>query len=441
MFESLSEKFEKIFRKLRGRGILTESDLKAALKEVKFALLEADVHYKVAKEFIKGIEERALGKEVLRSLTPAQQVMKIVHEEMTRILGGDSPATLDLSGPRPMALMLVGLQGSGKTTTAAKLALHLRRRGRRPYLVPVDPYRPAAAEQLRRLAASIEVDCYLPQEGEASQEIVQNAKALAQKAGFDVMIFDTAGRLHIDEGLMRELVEIKEMLHPREVLLVADAMTGQDAVNLAKGFNDFLGITGVILTKMEGDARAGAALSILQVTGRPIKFIGTGERLEALEVFHPSRIASRILGMGDLMTLIERAEAAYREEEEVKAPRYEEFTLEDFRKHLRYLRKMGSLEELLKMIPGLGRLRGAVSLSLSEREIIHMEAIINSMTKDERRRPSIINGSRRRRIARGSGTSVQEVNRLLRQYEMTKKLLRQLQRGGRRGLLGLLPSA
>ena len=255
------------------------------------------------------------------------------------------------------------------------------------------------------------------------------------------MIFDTAGRLHIDEELMRELVEIKEMLHPREVLLVADAMTGQDAVNLAKGFNDSLGITGVILTKMEGDTRAGAALSILQVTGRPIKFIGTGERLEALEVFHPSRIASRILGMGDLMTLIERAEAAYREEEEVKAPRYEEFTLEDFRKHLRYLRKMGSLEELLKMIPGLGRLRGAVSLSLSEREIIHMEAIINSMTKDERRRPSIINGSRRRRIARGSGTSVQEVNRLLRQYEMTKKLLRQLQRGGRRGLLGLLPSA
>ena len=440
MFESLSEKFERIFRKLRGRGILTESDLKAALREVKLALLEADVHYKVAKEFIKRIEGRALGKEVLRSLTPAQQVMKIVHEEMTRILGGDTPANLDLSGPRPAALMLVGLQGSGKTTTAAKLALHLRRRGQRPYLVPVDPYRPAAAEQLRRLAASIGVDCYIPQDGEASREIVENSRDFAIRGGFDAIIFDTAGRLHIDEGLMRELLQIKEVLRPREVLLVADAMTGQDAVNLARGFNDSLGITGVILTKMEGDARAGAALSILQVTGRPIKFIGTGERLEALEVFHPSRIASRILGMGDLMTLIEKAEAASREEE-IKAPRYEDFTLEDFRKHLRHLRKMGSLEELLKMIPGFGRLKGRVPLSLSERELIHMEAIINSMTKDERRRPSIINGSRRRRIARGSGTSVQDVNRLLRQYEMTKKLLKQLQRGGRRGLMGLLPSA
>ena len=440
MFESLSEKFERIFRKLRGRGILTESDLKAALREVKLALLEADVHYKVAKEFIKRIEGRALGKEVLRSLTPAQQVMKIVHEEMTRILGGDTPANLDLSGPRPAALMLVGLHGSGKTTTAAKLALHLRRRGQRPYLVPVDPYRPAAAEQLRRLAASIGVDCYIPQDGEASREIVENSRNLAIRGGFDVIIFDTAGRLHIDEGLMRELLQIKEVLRPREVLLVADAMTGQDAVNLARGFNDSLGITGVILTKMEGDARAGAALSILQVTGRPIKFIGTGERLEALEVFHPSRIASRILGMGDLMTLIEKAEAASREEE-IKAPRYEDFTLEDFRKHLRHLRKMGSLEELLKMIPGFGRLKGRVPLSLSERELIHMEAIINSMTKAERRRPSIINGSRRRRIARGSGTSVQDVNRLLRQYEMTKKLLKQLQRGGRRGLMGLLPSA
>ncbi len=440
MFESLSEKFERIFRKLRGRGILTESDLKAALREVKLALLEADVHYKVAKEFIKRIEGRALGKEVLRSLTPAQQVMKIVHEEMTRILGGDTPANLDLSGPRPAALMLVGLHGSGKTTTAAKLALHLRRRGQRPYLVPVDPYRPAAAEQLRRLAASIGVDCYIPQDGEASREIVENSRDFAIRGGFDAIIFDTAGRLHIDEGLMRELLQIKEVLRPREVLLVADAMTGQDAVNLARGFNDSLGITGVILTKMEGDARAGAALSILQVTGRPIKFIGTGERLEALEVFHPSRIASRILGMGDLMTLIEKAEAASREEE-IKAPRYEDFTLEDFRKHLRHLRKMGSLEELLKMIPGFGRLKGRVPLSLSERELIHMEAIINSMTKAERRRPSIINGSRRRRIARGSGTSVQDVNRLLRQYEMTKKLLRQLQRGGRRGLMGLLPSA
>jgi len=440
LFESLSEKFERIFRKLRGRGILTESDLKAALREVKLALLEADVHYKVAKEFIKRIEGRALGKEVLRSLTPAQQVMKIVHEEMTRILGGDTPANLDLSGPRPAALMLVGLHGSGKTTTAAKLALHLRRRGQRPYLVPVDPYRPAAAEQLRRLAASIGVDCYIPQDGEASREIVENSRDFAIRGGFDAIIFDTAGRLHIDEGLMRELLQIKEVLRPREVLLVADAMTGQDAVNLARGFNDSLGITGVILTKMEGDARAGAALSILQVTGRPIKFIGTGERLEALEVFHPSRIASRILGMGDLMTLIEKAEAASREEE-IKAPRYEDFTLEDFRKHLRHLRKMGSLEELLKMIPGFGRLKGRVPLSLSERELIHMEAIINSMTKAERRRPSIINGSRRRRIARGSGTSVQDVNRLLRQYEMTKKLLRQLQRGGRRGLMGLLPSA
>jgi len=366
--------------------------------------------------------------------------MKIVHEEMTRILGGDTPANLDLSGPRPAALMLVGLHGSGKTTTAAKLALHLRRRGQRPYLVPVDPYRPAAAEQLRRLAASIGVDCYIPQDGEASREIVENSRDFAIRGGFDAIIFDTAGRLHIDEGLMRELLQIKEVLRPREVLLVADAMTGQDAVNLARGFNDSLGITGVILTKMEGDARAGAALSILQVTGRPIKFIGTGERLEALEVFHPSRIASRILGMGDLMTLIEKAEAASREEE-IKAPRYEDFTLEDFRKHLRHLRKMGSLEELLKMIPGFGRLKGRVPLSLSERELIHMEAIINSMTKAERRRPSIINGSRRRRIARGSGTSVQDVNRLLRQYEMTKKLLRQLQRGGRRGLMGLLPSA
>ena len=438
MFEGLSQRLQEAFQKLKRKGKLTEADVKAALREVRLALLEADVNYRVVKDFLGRVQERAVGEEVMKSLTPAQQVVKIVREELVALMDGERD--LRLKGD-PSVVLLVGLQGSGKTTTAAKLGLRLKGEGYRPFLVPADPYRPAAGEQLRRLAERADLPCFTPQDGQGAVERVLLAREEASRGGYGPLIVDTAGRLHIDDALMEELAQLKAAVTPSEVLLVADAMTGQDAVNVAKGFEERLGITGVILTKLDGDARGGAALSIKAVTGKPIKFVGVGEGLHALEPFYADRMASRILGMGDVLTLIERAEAALEKErarELEEKFRREEFDLEDFREQLRQLRRMGPLDELLKMLPGVPGLKGLGGLKMDERQIVRMEAIINSMTPEERRRPQIINGSRRRRIAKGSGTTVQEVNRLLKQFQMTRKMLKQMKRARGRRWVGLL---
>jgi signal recognition particle subunit SRP54 len=438
MFETLTQRLDQVFKKLKGRGKLTEKDIKDALREVRLALLEADVNYTVAKDFISRAEEKCTDQEVTKSLTPAQQVIKIVHQELVHLMGGGEDNALKLSGPPPLPIMLVGLQGSGKTTTAGKLAGYLRdKKKRRPYLVPADPYRPAAIEQLQRLGEGLGIDCYAPESDEEPLKTVARAREQALKQGLDTLIFDTAGRLHIDAELMEELKEIKTSLSPQEILLVADAMTGQDAVNVAKGFNDALGITGIILTKLDGDARGGAALSIKAVTQRPIKFVGTGEKLDAWEVFHPDRMASRILGMGDVLTLIEKSEAAFDEREAEaleKKLRRDEFTLEDFQQQLHQIKKMGPLEDILGMIPGLGKLKGIKALRPDEGQLVRLEAIVNSMTVTERKNPRIINGSRRLRIAKGSGTTVQDVNRLLKQFAMTKKMLKQFNKRGGKGI-------
>lgn len=437
MFDRLSDKLAQVFKKLKGRGKLTEEDVNTALREVRLSLLEADVNYKVAKQFIEQIRARAVGEEVMGSLTPAQQVIKIVHEELTRLLGGES-ARLDLSGRPPIALMLVGLQGSGKTTTAAKLARYLKAKGRQPYLVPADVQRPAAIEQLKRLAAEVQVGVYPSEPTQNPVAIADAAMEAAYTAGYDTVILDTAGRLHIDQPLMEELKAIREKVQPKEILLVADAMTGQDAVQVAQKFHDLLKLTGVILTKVEGDARGGAALSMRAVIGQPIKFLGVGEKLDALEVFHPDRLASRILGMGDVLTLIERAEAAFDEaqvKELERKIRQETFTLEDFREQIRQMQKMGSLESLLEMIPGMKKLKALKDARPDGRELKKVEAIINSMTPAERRDHTIINGSRRRRIARGSGTSVEEVNRLLKNFAMTQKMMKQMGKAAKKGRL------
>jgi len=435
MFDRLSDKLAAVFKKLKGRGILNEAQVNEALREVRLALLEADVHYKVTKAFIDRVRERAVGEEVLRSLTPAQQVIKIVHEELTQLLGGESPR-LDLSGKPPVAVMLVGLQGSGKTTTAAKLARRLKSQGRQPYLVPADIQRPAAIEQLERLGGDIEVEVYPVTPGENPVDIAAGAMEAAYTAGFDTVILDTAGRLHIDAPLMAELKAIKEKVAPKEILLVADAMTGQDAVQVAQKFHDLLKLTGVILTKMEGDARGGAALSMREVTGKPIKFMGVGEKLDALEPFHPDRLASRILGMGDVITLIEKAQEAF-DVEQVQALekklRRDSFTLEDFRDQLRQMKKLGSIEQLLNLIPGLSRAKAMRDLKPDDRELKRVEAMINSMTPKERQDYQIIGGSRRRRIAQGSGTTVQDVNRLLKNFAMTQKMIKQMTQAGKRG--------
>jgi signal recognition particle subunit SRP54 len=441
MFESLSQRLDQVFKKLKGRGKLTEKDVKDALREVRLALLEADVNYTVVKDFISRAEEKATGQEVTESLTPAQQVIKIVNQELIALMGGGEDNGLKLSGPSPLPIMLVGLQGSGKTTTAGKLASYLRdHKKRRPYLVPADPYRPAAIEQLRKLSEGLGIDCYAPEQGEKPLQTVTKAVEQARGTGLDTLIFDTAGRLHIDAELMAELRGIKEALKPQEILLVADAMTGQDAVNVAKGFNDALGVTGIILTKLDGDARGGAALSIKAVTQRPIKFVGIGEKLDAWEVFHPDRMASRILGMGDVLTLIEKTQAAFDELEAEaleKKLRKDEFTLEDFRQQLHQIKRMGPLEDIVGMIPGLGKLKGIKAFRPDEGQLVRLEAIVNSMTVTERRNPRIINGSRRLRIAKGSGTTVQDVNRLLKQFAMTKKMLKQF---GKRGGKGISPA-
>lgn len=436
MFESLTEKLNATFKKLKGHGTLSEKNIEDALKEVRLALLEADVHYKVVKKLIQDIRQRAVGQEVHESLTPGQQVVKIVNQELTQLMGG-SRQELQLTGKTPFVLMLVGLQGSGKTTTAAKLAQHLRKQGRHPYLVPADIYRPAAIDQLNKLGSELGVPVHSVDKGHKPEDICADALLKAGGVGADILILDTAGRLHVDDHLMAELERIKDKTHPVEMLLVADAMTGQDAVNVAKHFNQRLDITGVILTKMEGDARGGSALSIKAVTDKPIKFVGTGEKLDALETFFPDRMASRILGMGDMFSLIEKAEAEFDQKEALKLEkklRKREFDLEDFHKQLKQIKKMGPLEHILDMLPGMGQIKQLKKFKPDEKELVKTEAIINSMTKAERANYKIINGSRRKRIAIGSGTKVQEVNRLLKNFTQTKKMMEQFLTGGQRGL-------
>jgi signal recognition particle subunit SRP54 len=440
MFENLTEKFNRVFKKVTGRGKLTETNIQDALKEVRLALLEADVNYKVVKKLIEDIGARAVGQEVLESLTPGQQLIKIVNEELARLMGGERQ-DLDLSGRTPHIIMLVGLQGSGKTTTAAKLAQYLRKQGRHPYLVPADIYRPAAIDQLRKLGSQIEVPVYPSSPDQKPEHICIDALSRAGKENCDLLIFDTAGRLHIDEMLMAELQRIKEKTNPHEILLVADAMTGQDAVNVAGQFDNDLAITGVILSKMEGDARGGAALSIRAVVKKPIKFVGVGEKLDALEPFFPDRMASRILGMGDVLSLIEKAQAEFDEKEAVKLEkklRKREFDLEDFSAQLKQIKKLGSLEQILGMLPGMGQMKKLKQLKPDEKELVKIEAIISSMTKQEKRNYKIINGSRRKRIAQGSGTSLQDVNRLLKNFSQSKKVMERLTRKGHGNMMGSL---
>ncbi|RPH52933.1 MAG: signal recognition particle protein [Desulfobacteraceae bacterium] len=442
MFENLSEKLNNIFRQLKGHGKLTEKNIEEGMKEVRMALLEADVHYKVVKKFVADIKERALGHEVMSSLTPGHQVIKIVNDELTRLMGSKHQ-DIDLSGPVPASVMLVGLQGSGKTTTAGKLAIILRQRGKKPFLVPADVYRPAAIDQLKKLAEQISVPVFASTTDLDPVDICVRARIAALKQGCDTLILDTAGRLHINEELMAELGRIKDSVKPSDILLVADSMTGQDAVNIAKSFDDALNIGGVVLTKMDGDARGGAALSIKAIIDKPIKFIGVGEKLSALESFHPDRMSSRILGMGDVLTFIEKTQSVVDEKKAVeleKKLRKSQFTLEDFRDQMVQIRKMGSITDLLGMIPGLGNNKQLKNLKVDETELVKIEAIINSMTPGERRQYTIINGNRRKRIAMGSGTSVQDINRLLKNYAQAMKLMKQINKGGMRGInRGMLP--
>jgi len=437
MFDNLSDKLNLVFKKVKGHGKLSEKNIQDALKEVRLALLEADVNYKVVKNLINTISERAIGKEVLDSLTPGQQVVKIVNQELAELMGG-SHQELQLTGRTPFIIMLVGLQGSGKTTTAGKLALHLRKQGRNPFLVPADVYRPAAIEQLTTLGTQLNIPVYSSDKKLKPVDICINAMSQAGRNGADVLLIDTAGRLHIDEVLMDELINIKEKVHPVEILFVADAMTGQDAVNVAGEFDKTLDLTGIILTKMEGDARGGAALSIKAVTGKPVKFIGVGEKLDALEAFHPDRMASRILGMGDVLSLIEKAQEEFDQKEALileKKLKKKKFDLEDFKKQLVQIKKLGPIDQILGMMPGMGQLKQLKKIKPDEKELVRVEAIINSMTKKERINYKIINGSRRKRIALGSGTKVQDVNRLLKNFAQMKKMMEKITSKG----LGAMP--
>jgi signal recognition particle subunit SRP54 len=436
MLDSLSDKFRKVLRDVRGRGTLSEANLEATLKEVRLALLEADVNYKVVKEFVASVRDKALGAGVLESLTPGQQFIKVVHGELTELFGG-SDAALELKGS-PAVIMLVGLQGSGKTTTAAKLALQLKKRGRNPFIVPADLFRLAAVLQLKKLAAEIKVDCFDSDGFSSPTEICSEALRVAGIKGYDTLLVDTAGRLHVDTELMEELRTLKGILNPNEILFVADAMTGQDAVNTVKGFDEVLSISGVILTKFDGDARGGAALSMRMTTGKPIKFIGTGENLDCLEVFHPSRIAGRILDMGDILTLVEKAQSAFDEKDSKelqKKLRKDTFTLEDFKDQLKQIKKLGSLDSILSMVPGFGALKKAKDISIDEKEIVRIEALIDSMTRKERHNPACLNASRRRRIAKGSGTKVQDVNKFINQYQQMRKMMKRMKKGGMKGAL------
>ncbi len=436
MFDSLGDKLDLVFKRLRGHGRITERHMTEAVREIRMALLEADVALPVVQAFVERIREQALGQEVLRSLTPEQHLVKFVHQELARTMGDDT-ATLDLGVPPPVPIMLVGLQGSGKTTTAAKIARYLKlEKGRRPYLVPADVYRPAAIEQLTTLGAQLGVPVHPSSSDADPVEIARAAYTAARTQNLDTVILDTAGRLHIDDELMTELERIKAAVTPKYVLLVADAMTGQDAVNVAQGFHERLAIDGVVLTKLEGDTRGGAALSIRAVSGAPVFFVGIGEKLEALEPFHPDRMASRILGKGDILSLIEKVEKAYDQKQAEaleKKLRKNEFTLEDFRDQLAMVKRLGSMGEILGMIPGMKKLTAKMDPGVADAELKKVEAIVNSMTKEERRNDALINGSRRKRIALGSGTSVADVNRFLKQYAQTKKMMKKLTKLGRPG--------
>lgn len=427
-FENLSERLQNTFKKLKGKGVLTEADINEAMREVKLALLEADVNFKVVKEFVAQVKEKAMGTEVLESLTPGQQVIKIVNDQLIELMGGtNSKLTYSPSGFT--VLMMVGLQGTGKTTTCGKLAAYLKKNGKKPMLAACDIYRPAAIDQLEVVGRTVDVPVYTDRDNRVAEDIALKARQEAERKGFDVLIVDTAGRLQIDEELMEELVRVKKAIKPHEILLVVDALTGQDAVNAAEGFNEKLGIDGIVMTKMDGDSRGGAALSAKKVTGKPVKFIGMGEKFDALEPFHPERMASRILGMGDMLSLIEKAQESYDEEKAAKLEkkiRKNEFTLEDFLDQMGEVQKMGGIGKMLEMLPGMNsRSVSDDEIEKSEKEFRQMEAIICSMTLEERRNPSLLNASRRKRIAAGSGQPVSKINSLIKKYEDAKKLMKQ----------------
>lgn len=436
MFDNLTDRLEGVFKKLRGTGKLTEENIQESMREVRMALLEADVNFQVVKDFIAKVTAKSVGLEVTKSLSPGQQVIKVVHDEIVELLGG-STEQLRLDGQQPVTIMLAGLQGSGKTTTSGKLAKMLQEKGRKPYLVPADIYRPAAIEQLQVLGDSLGIPVHPSNTDTKPVDICRQALVAAEQNGYDTLIIDTAGRLHVDEELMGELKDIQRVIHLSEVLFVADSMTGQDAVNVAGKFNQDLEISGVILTKMEGDARGGAALSIKNVTGKPIKFVGVGEGLDALEIFHPDRIASRILGMGDVLTLIEKAEAVVDQKKAdklAKKLRLSTFTLEDFLDQIQQIKKMGSLDQIMDMIPGINKLKQLKNAPQpDEKELVKTEAIIRSMTKKERKNHKIINASRRQRIAAGSGTTVTEVNRVIKSYSAMLKMMKKMR--GKPGLV------
>ncbi|WNX90287.1 signal recognition particle protein [Emergencia timonensis] len=423
-FENLSDKLQSAFKKLKGKGVLTEADINDAMREVKLALLEADVNFKVVKEFVNDVKEKCLGSEVLESLTPAQQIIKIVNQELVDLMGGtNSKLTYSPSGFT--TIMMVGLQGTGKTTTCGKLANYLKQSGKKPMLCACDIYRPAAIDQLEVVGKSVNTPVFTKRDSREPAKIALEAKREAEKKGFDVLIVDTAGRLQIDEALMDELVDIKGTVKPHEILLVVDALTGQDAVNVAKGFNEKLGVDGIVMTKMDGDSRGGAALSAKKVTGKPIKFMGMGEKFDALEPFHPERMASRILGMGDMLSLIEKAEASFDQEKAEKLEKKlkkNQFTLEDFLDQMGQVKSMGGVGKILEMMPGMSpaQMKG-VDLAESEKEFRQMEAIIQSMTREERQEPNLLNASRRKRIAAGCGQPVSKINNLIKRYEETKK--------------------
>ena len=432
MFDNLSEKLQRVFKNLRGEGRLTAENMETALREIRVALLEADVNFRVVKQLIEAIKVKAMGEEVLTALSPSQQVIAIVRDELMKILGSHE-SKLRFANEPPSVMLIAGLQGSGKTTTTGKLARWLSKNGHRPMMVSVDVYRPAAQEQLRVIARDLNLPIYAGAPEETlPADLARSARKEATNTGRDVLLVDTAGRLHIDDELMNELQQLREMLTPVEILFVADAMTGQDAVKSADEFHKRLGITGIVLTKMDGDARGGAALSIRQVTGQPLKFVGVGEKFDAFEVFHPDRVASRILGMGDVLSFIEKAEEAIDKKQAVEMQRKlieNDFTLEDFRDQIRQIRKLGPLESLLGMMPDMGILKDLKNVKIDEKEVTHIVAIIDSMTPHERANHMIINGSRRRRIAKGSGTSVQEVNQLLKQYSQARKMMKSFSGG------------
>jgi signal recognition particle subunit SRP54 len=443
MFESLTDKLELTFKRLRGQGKITEKNIDDALRDVRLALLEADVHVQVVKTFLEAVKTKSMGQDVLQSLTPEQQFIKIVRDEMVNLLGGEHQE-IDLKTAPPVVIMLVGLQGSGKTTTLAKLARYLKREKKRtPYLVPADVYRPAAIEQLKILGGELQLPVFDANPETSPVVICQRALQEAKQKFCDVLLIDTAGRLHIDEELMQELIAIKDAVRPHQILFVADSMTGQDAVNQAKGFDGQLGLSGIILTKLDGDARGGAALSIREMVGKPILFSGIGEKLDALEPFYPDRLASRILGMGDVLSLIDKVQQNVEQKEAVRlqqAFQKQQFTLEEFQLQLQQIKRMGPVGNLLEMIPGGKKLAAQVDSEKAEKELKRVEAIINSMTLHERRNPAILNGSRRRRIAQGSGTTVTDINRLMKQFLEMKKMMQRVSKGGMRSLLSRMPN-